>query len=66
MQLLPSEIIKNSSKVTEADFQSLLEFYEDDLPSSRSLECELNLWENYGKSDECLTIAAGLKTPEKY
>ena len=64
LQNLCSCCLRNSSKVTEADFQSLLEFYEDDLASSRSLECELNLWENYWKSDECLTIAAGLNTPE--
>ena len=47
MLLLPSEMIKNPSDITSTDFQSLLEFYEDDLPSSRSFESELNLWQNY-------------------
>ena len=64
-QLLPSEIIKNSLGVSRADLQSLLEFYEDDLPSSRSFECELNLWQNYWNNEECLIIADGLNTPEK-
>ena len=65
MQLLRSEIIKNPSEVSRDDFQSLLEFYEDNLPSSRSFECELNLWQNYWNSEEHLTIADGLNTPEK-
>ena len=65
MQLLPSEIIKNPSEISKANFQSLLDFYEDDLPSSRSFECELNLWQNYWNSERCLTIAEGLDTPAK-
>ena len=43
MQLLPSEMIKNPLDISSTDFQSLLEVYDDDLPSSRSFECELNL-----------------------
>ena len=65
MQLLPSEIIKNPSDVSIADFQSLLEFYEDDLPSSRSFESELNLWQNYWNTEEHLMTADRLNTPEK-
>ena len=65
MQLLPSEIIKNSSELSTADIQSLSDFYEDDLPSSRSFECELNLWQNYWNSEGCLTIAEGLNTLAK-
>ena len=65
MQLLPSEIIKNLSEISTADIQSLLDFYEDDLPSRRSFKCELNLWQNYWNSEGCLTIADGLNTPAK-
>ena len=65
MLLLPSEMIKNPSDITSTDFQSLLEFYEDDLPLSRSFESELNLWQNYWNSEENVVIADGLNTPEK-
>ena len=65
MLLLPSEMIKNPSDITSTDFQSLLEFYEDDLPSSRSFESELNLWQNYWNSEENVVIADGLNIPEK-
>ena len=65
MQLLPSEIIKNSSELSTADIQSLSDFYEDDLPSSRSFKCELNLWQNYWNSEGCLTITEGLNTLAK-
>ena len=65
MLLLPSEMIKNPSDITSTDFQSLLEFYEDNLPSSRSFESELNLWQNYWNSEENVVIADGLNTLEK-
>ena len=65
MHLLPSEIIKNPSSVSGADCQTLLEFYDDDLPSSRSFEAELHLWQNYWNSEEHLTLADGLNTPDK-
>ena len=62
MHLLPSEIIKNPSSVSGADCQTLLEFYEDDLPSSRFFKAELHFWQN---SEEHLTIADGLSSPNK-
>ena len=65
MHLLPSEIIKNPSSVGGTDCQTLLEFYDDDLPSSRSFEAELHLWQNYWNSEEHLTLADGLSTPDK-
>ena len=65
MHLLPSEIIKNPSSVSGADCKTLLEFYDDDLPSSRSFEAELHLWQNYWNSEEHLTLADGLSTSDK-
>ena len=34
MQILPSEIIKNPTRLSPANCESLLDFYEDDLPLS--------------------------------
>ena len=43
VKLLPSEIIKHSSRITQAEFDDLLKFYEDDFPSSRAFTAELDL-----------------------
>ena len=65
MHLLPTEIIKSPSSVSGAGCQTLLEFYDDGLPSNRSFEVELHLWQNYWNSEEHLTLADGLSTPDK-
>ena len=65
VKLLPSEIIKHPSRITQAEFDDLLKFYEDDLPSSRAFTAELDLWQNYWCSERCLAIAEKLNTPEK-
>ena len=46
MQLLPSTICENSAAtvLNKADLTELLQVYEDDLPSARSLDVELSLW----------------------
>ena len=65
IKLLPSEVIKHSTRITQAEFNDLLKFYEDDLPSSRGFTAELDLWQNYWCSDECISTAEKLDTPEK-
>ena len=65
VKLLPSEIIKHPSRITQAEFDDLLKFYEEDLPSSRAFTAELDLWQNYWCSERCLAIAEKLNTPEK-
>ena len=65
VKLLPSEIIKHPSRFTQAEFDDLLKFYEDDLPSSRAFTAELDLWQNYWCSERCMAIAENLNTPEK-
>ena len=46
-QLLPTALYNKSvsEKLTKANFSKVLRLYEDDLPSSRSLDIELDLWE---------------------
>ena len=46
-QLLPSELIKDLTKTKSTDFDSLIKFYEDDLPSSKGFPAELELWKSY-------------------
>ena len=46
VKLLPSEIII-PSRITQAEFDDLLKFHEDDLPSYRVFTTELDLWQNY-------------------
>ena len=65
VKLLPSEIIKHPSRFTQAEFDDLLKFYEDDLPSSRAFTAELDLWQHYWCSERCMAIAENLNTPEK-
>ena len=43
IKLLPSEVIKHSTRITQAEFNDLLKFYEDDLPLSRGFTAELDL-----------------------
>lgn len=66
VNLLPSEIIKHPSRITQAEFDDLLKFYEDDLPSSRAFTAELDLWQNYWCSERCMATAEKLNTPEKH
>ena len=46
MQLLPSEVVKSAAPLQVGKFSSLLSCYGDDLPSVRSLDVELDLWQN--------------------
>ena len=47
IKLLPAALYNKSAseKLTADDFSQVLELYEDDLPSSRSLDVELDLWQ---------------------
>ena len=60
MHLLPSAIMDSA---TPSDFQNILQFYNDDLPSRLSFESELDLWLQKWKSEP--QLASELDTPEK-
>lgn len=65
-QLLPTALYNKSvsEKLTKANFSKVLKLYEDDLPSSRSLDIELDLWE--AKWEDCESnLAEDLNTPIK-
>lgn len=62
MQLLPSEIIHATSQLQLSNFPNLLQFYKDDLPSFRSLDAELDLWQNKWTGEP--QLAVDLNTPE--
>ena len=47
-KLLPSELVKNLTKTQNTDFDDLIKFYEDDLPSSKGFPAELELWKTIG------------------
>jgi len=63
MKLLPSDIIKSDELLAENDFSTILKLYKDDLPSSRGLGVELDLWKNQWLINS--NLAATLNTPEK-
>ena len=63
MRLLPFEVVKTTSQLKSENFGSILQFYGDDLPSVRSLDAELDLWQNKWRGDAHL--AQELNTPEK-
>ena len=59
MQLLPSEVAKMTSQLRPENFSAVLKLY---VPSVRSFDVELDLWQNTGSSD---SEATELDTPEK-
>ena len=63
MQLLPSEIIKATLKLQASDFPNLSQLYKDDLPSFRSLDAEVDLWQNKWAGEP--QLAVDLNTPER-
>ena len=66
IQLLPAGLYSKSSseRLTAVNFPQLLELHEDDLPSSRSLDVELELWQ--AKWEDCeMDLAEDLNTPVK-
>ena len=63
VKLLPSEIIKHPTRISQAEFVGLLKFYEDDLPSPRAFTAKLDLWQSYWCSESCMAIAEKLNTP---
>ncbi len=63
MRLLPFEVVKTTSQLKSENFGSILQFYGGDLPSVRSFDAELDLWQNKWKGDAHL--AQELNTPEK-
>ena len=62
MQLLPSEISKEASTLGPESFSSVLQQYGDFLPSPRSFDAELHLWQTKWSSSD---LAAELNTPAK-
>ena len=64
VQLLPVDVFKKSDQLKSVDFPMVLQLYEDDLPSSHSLDVELELWQAKWKdSDDALV--EDLNTPVK-
>lgn len=63
IQLLPAALHNKSisEKLATGTFTKVLKLYEDDLPSSRSLDIKLELWQS--KWDDC--NAEDLNTPVK-
>ena len=63
MQLLPFEVVKSTSRLRLENFSSLLQLYGGDLPSVKSFDVELDLWQNKWNRDP--EQAQELNTPEK-
>ena len=63
MQLLPSEVAKMTSQLTPENFSSVINLYSDVLPSKRSLDVELDLWQSKWSTNS--EQAASLDTPVK-
>ena len=60
---LPFQVIKTTSRLRPENFSSLLQLYGSDLPSVKSLNVELDLWQNKWNGDP--EQAQELNTPEK-
>jgi len=62
MQLLPSVICEESASestnLKKADLTELLKLYEDDLPSPRSLDVELSLWQSRWREHDAELVAS--------
>ena len=63
MQLLPVEVVKTTSHLRPENFSSLIQAYGNDLPSVKSIDVELDLWQNKWNCD--IKHAQELNTPEK-
>ena len=63
MQLLPFEVAKITSRLRPENFSSLLQLYGSDLPSVKSFDIELDMWQNKWTGDP--EQAQELNTPEK-
>ena len=61
VQLLPTAILESSQ--ADLNFQSLLQFYQDDLPSLVSFNAEFDLWKHKWLSEP--QLASELDTPGK-
>ena len=60
IHLLPSEI---TSQVTAQSFDTLLRFYEDDIPLQSAFDSEFTIWKH--KWENQTQLASELNTPEK-
>ena len=63
MQLLPVEVVKTTSHLRPENFSSLIQVYGNELPSVKSIDVELDLWQNKWNGD--IEHAQELNTPEK-
>ena len=63
IQLMPSEIVNSNTTISEPDFSNLLKLYDDDLPFSRGLDSEMDMWKI--KWTKMPSEANELDTPEK-
>ncbi|KAL5515813.1 hypothetical protein EMCRGX_G001034 [Ephydatia muelleri] len=63
IQLMPSEIVNSNTAISEPDFSNLLKLYGDDLPFSRGLDSEMDMWKI--KWTKMPSEANELDTPEK-
>ena len=63
MRLLPAEVVNKSSQLQPEDFNNLLQLYKEDLPSVRSFDVELDLWQNKWTGEP--QLASELDTPGK-
>lgn len=63
VNLLPSTINASHSVISRDDLKSILQLYEDDLPSLLSFNAELDLWIQHWKVES--ELACNLNTPGK-
>jgi len=61
MRLLPSVI--SAARRDQRDFENIIKFYEDDLPSLVFFESEIDLWQHKWTAEP--QLASRLDTPEK-
>ena len=62
MEMLPSVVKGHARHLEFIKFTNLFRSYEDDMPSSRAFDTELDMWESKWRSE---VLAADLNTPEK-
>ena len=60
---MPSEIVNSNATISEPDFSNLLKLYGDDLPFSRGLDSEMDMWKI--KWTKMPSEANELDAPEK-
>ena len=61
--LLPSAINASQSVISKDDFKTIVQLYEDDLPSLLSFDAELDLWLQHWNAEP--ELASELNTPAK-